>query len=153
MASHAHHAHIPGLALALGLVGLIPFVAGALALWLPLPWLAPDQGLALVRAYGALVLAFLGGIRWGTAIGPYGWCRQGLDFAGGVLGTLAGLAALFLPVLPALTLLLAGILMQALWDVTSVEEGRLPQWFGRLRMLMTSVAALALIAALAATVI
>jgi hypothetical protein len=141
---------IPGAALALGLAGLIPFAAGAAAPWVPIPILTPETGLQLIIGYGAVILSFLGGIRWGTAIGPYDTRRQGLEFSASVLGSLAGLAALFIPPVPALTLLIAGFLMQALWDVTSVETGRLPAWFGKLRMLLTAGAVISLIAALVA---
>jgi hypothetical protein len=144
---------IPGAALSLGLAGLIPFAAGAAALWAPLPVLTPDTGLKLIIGYGAIILSFLGGIRWGTAIGPYDTRRQGLEFSASVLGSLAGLAALFIPPVPALTLLIAGFLMQALWDVTSVETGRLPVWFGKLRMLLTAGAVISLIAALVAVLV
>ena len=144
---------IPGAALALGLAGLIPFVAGAAALWVPLAYLAPAPGLQLVTVYGAIILSFLGGIRWGTAIGPYDTRRQGLEFAASVLGSLAGLVAIFIPPVPALTLLIAGFLMQALWDVLSVEAGRLPAWFGKLRMLLTAGAVMSLTAALVAVIV
>lgn len=144
---------IPGAALLLGLAGLIPFLGGAAALWAMLPGLAPERGLQLIIAYGAIILSFLGGIRWGTAIGPYDTRRQGLEFAASVLGSLAGLAAIFIPAVPALTLLIAGFLMQALWDVTSVESGRLPAWFGKLRMLLTAGAVISLTAALVAVLV
>jgi hypothetical protein len=144
---------IPGTALALGLAGLIPFAAGAAALWLPLAPLTPGPGLQLITAYGAIILSFLGGIRWGTAIGPYDTRRQGLELSASVLGSLAGLAAIFIPPIPALTLLIAGFLMQALWDVTSVEAGRLPSWFGKLRMLLTAGAVVSLTAALIAVIV
>ena len=144
---------IPGAALLLGLAGLIPFLGGAAALWAMLPGLAPGRGLQLIIAYGAIILSFLGGIRWGTAIGPYDTRRQGLEFAASVLGSLAGLAAIFIPAVPALTLLIAGFLMQALWDVTSVESGRLPAWFGKLRMLLTAGAVISFTAALVAVLV
>jgi Protein of unknown function (DUF3429) len=146
-------APIPVSALALGLAGLLPFIAGALALWIPIPPLAPPDSLKLVVSYGAIVLSFLGGIRWGTAIGPYDGGRMSLEFSFGVLGSLAGLAAIFLPPIPALTLLITGYLLQALWDVTSVEAGRLPQWFGKLRTILTGGAVLSLIVALVAVVV
>ena len=144
---------IPVSALALGLAGLMPFVAGAVALWVTLPLLAPERGHQLVVSYGAIILSFLGGIRWGTAIGLFNARRQAVEFSASVLGSLAGLAALFVAPIPALTLLITGFLMQALWDVTSVESGRLPLWFGKLRMLLTAGAVIALIAALVAVVI
>lgn len=144
---------IPAPALALGLAGLIPFVAGAVAVWVSLPLLTPERGHQLVVSYGAIILSFLGGIRWGTAIGLVSVRRQAFEFPASVLGSLAALIALFAPPIPALTLLITGFLMQALWDVTSVESGRLPLWFGKLRMLLTAGAVSALIAALVAVVI
>ena len=145
-------ARIPPSALALGLGGLVPFVAGALALWVPLPLLSPGLGLKLIISYGAIILSFLGGIRWGTAIGPYDGGRMSFEFSASVLGSLAGLAAVFLPPVPALTLLVAGFLLQSLWDVNSVESGRLPGWFGKLRMVLTAGAVISLIGALVAVV-
>lgn len=144
---------IPRTALLLGLGGLIPFAAGAVALWLPVAGLPPALGLKLIIGYGAIILSFLGGIRWGTAIGPYDTRRQGVELSASVLGSLAGLAAILIPSVPALTLLIAGFLMQALWDVTSVEAGRLPVWFGKLRMLLTAGAVISLIAALVAVLV
>lgn len=141
---------IPGAALLLGLAGLIPFFAAAGAQWASLPLLPPETGLKLAIVYGAIILSFLGGIRWGTAIGPYDSARQGMEFSASVLGSLAGLAAAFLPAIPALALLIAGFLMQGLWDVMSVDAGRLPAWFGRLRMILTAGAVVSLVAALLA---
>lgn len=148
MANHIDNVRIPPAALGLGLAGLIPFAAGALLLWMP--EVAPMIGDRLIVGYGAIILTFLGGIRWGTAIGPYDGQRQSFEFTASVLGSLAGLAALFLPAIPAMTLLIAGFLTQALWDITSVEAGRLPRWFGKLRMLLTGGAVLSLVMSLVA---
>lgn len=139
---------IPASAFFLGLAGLVPFAAGALSVWVSLPLVTPESGLKLIVTYGAIILAFLGGIRWGTALGPLEGRQQDAEFSASVLGSLAGLAAVFLAAIPALALLIAGFLLQALWDVTSVEAGRLPQWFGRLRMLLTTAAVVSLVAAL-----
>lgn len=140
---------IPPVALALGLAGLLPFAAGLAMQWVPLAWLGADGGIRLTILTGALLLAFLGGIRWGAAIGLYPGRRQSVDFVLGASGVAAGLAAALIHAIPAVTLLIAGFLVQALWDVTSVESGRLPLWFGRLRMLLTAGAVVALIAVLA----
>lgn len=152
MSDHTIPGRIPAAALLLGLAGLIPFFAGAAALWSAIPLLPPETGLKLVIVYGAIILSFLGGIRWGTAIGPYDTGRQTTEFSASVLGSLAGLAAVFLPAIPALALLIAGFLMQGLWDVMSVDSGRLPSWFGRLRMILTAGAVVSLVAALLAVI-
>jgi hypothetical protein len=146
-------ARIPTTALVLGLAGLIPFVAGALSQWMALPLMPRSYGLSVIVVYGAIILSFLGGIRWGTALGPYDARRQAMEFSASVAGSLAGLVAVFLAPVASLTLLIAGFLVQGLWDVTSVEAGRLPPWFGRLRMILTAGAVLSLVAALVAQVI
>ena len=153
MAEDRSQSNIPAVALVLGLAGLIPFGLAAVSLWVAVPGLSPDHGFRLLTAYGAIILSFLGGIRWGTAIGPYGSRRQATEFTLSVLGSIAGLAAVFLTSIPSLTLLIGGFLMQALWDVTSVETGRLPLWFGKLRMILTAFVVTCLIAALVAVVI
>ena len=57
----------PRLALGLGLAGLIPFVTGALGLWLtPEAW--RDRVLEELLAYAAIILAFMGAIHWGLAM-------------------------------------------------------------------------------------
>jgi hypothetical protein len=57
----------PDWATRLGHAGLLPFVAGALLVWLVhdevRPWV--EHALAL---YGALIVSFLGGIHWGVAL-------------------------------------------------------------------------------------
>ena len=69
-----HHHSEPGeLANKLGYAGLIPFVGGALFVWLLVGRVEDEPFVFVVRAltsYAALIVSFLGGIRWGTAIGP-----------------------------------------------------------------------------------
>ena len=139
---------IPGAALVLGLAGLLPFAVAALSTWLRVPGMPAGLGFEVGRTYGAIILSFLGGIRWGTALGPYAAKRQSLEFATSVLASLAGFAALLLPPVLGFSLLIAGFLMQALWDVLSVEAGNLPPWFGKLRMILTAGAVVALLALL-----
>ena len=69
----------PPLARQLAAAGLIPFVLGALLIWLVWPDVQPHVTLAL-SAYAATVIAFLGGTHWGIAMradatGPraFGW--------------------------------------------------------------------------------
>jgi hypothetical protein len=143
---------IPRTALLLGVASLIPLFVAALSVWFSLPLSTTETGLDLVVVYAAILLSFLGGIRWGAAVGPYDGRRQDMEFALSALGPLVGLAAVLLPSLAGLTLLIGGFLLQALWDVTSAEAGRLPLWFGRLRMLVTVGVVVALVATLVAVV-
>jgi Protein of unknown function (DUF3429) len=50
----------------LGNLGLLPFVAGALLVWVVNAEALPHVALAL-SAYGAVIVSFLGGIHWGLA--------------------------------------------------------------------------------------
>ena len=54
------------LARGLGVAGLLPFIAGAAAVWL----VGPQDRLpaAALLAYAALIASFLGGIHWGLAM-------------------------------------------------------------------------------------
>ena len=54
-------------ALRLGYAGLLPFVAGAMLVWLVRPDARPYTLLAL-SAYAAVIVSFLGGIHWGLAL-------------------------------------------------------------------------------------
>ena len=59
------------LALRLGYGGLLPFVAGALLVWLVQPSTHPDEHSFVVlalSAYAAAILSFLGGIHWGLGM-------------------------------------------------------------------------------------
>lgn len=69
----------PALARRLGNAGLVPFVLGAVLVWLVWPEVQPQVTLALA-GYAATIVAFLGGIHWGLAMradmpGPrsFGW--------------------------------------------------------------------------------
>ena len=80
-----------------------------------------------------------------TIAGP----RQSRELLASVLSSLVGWLALLLSPIVGLSLLIAGFLLQALWDVLSVEKGYLPLWFGKLRMLLTAGAVIALFSILA----
>lgn len=146
---------IPSLPLALTLSGLIPFAVPAALLWIgPAdPALQDRAGMALL-AYGAVILSFLGGVRWGAEInaqGSGGLPRPGLLNLS-MLGPLAGwglvlwgaFGGLAWPVFVAL----AGTHgLHALWDT---DGAGLPLWYRRLRRLAAGGAVAALAAAAAA---
>ncbi len=138
---------IPGAALWLGLAGLLPF-------WLPLLLLdvdtelrAPSRALLIQMGYGAIILSFLGGIRWGAALKLPRGPLQSTLFVLSVLPSLAGFVALLLPATVGLILLIGGFLLQGVWDVQSAQQDELPQWYATLRAMLTTGAVLALITA------
>jgi hypothetical protein len=71
---------IPAPARALGFAGLVPFAGGALAVAFA-PDIRPEAAAALLL-YGALILSFLGGVRWGFAViegANAGWTVYGVS--------------------------------------------------------------------------
>jgi len=72
---------LPLTARRLGYAGLLPFVAGALLVWLVHEDVRQDVAFGL-SAYAALIAAFLGGIHWGLAFRhdepPAAWLGWGV---------------------------------------------------------------------------
>lgn len=102
----AHHRPEPGtLAWRLGHLGLVPFVAGALFVWLLDPRMDDEPFFFVVRgltAYAALVVSFLGGLHWGMlmqrsgADNPEPTLQQRALWAG-IGYSLSGLVAVQMP--------------------------------------------------------
>jgi hypothetical protein len=135
-------------ALALGLAGSVPYWAAAAIVLTGLGPIAPGWVVWAIIAYGAVGLAFLGGIRWGLALQRRGGRRQAWELALSAGAPLAGFAALMAPPVIGVSVLIAALLAQALWDQVCAESGRLPAWFGRLRMILTSLAVVPLLGVL-----
>lgn len=131
---------------ALGLGGLVPFVGLTGLLLLPDVAVLPRPTLvAALAGYAAAILSFLGGIRWGTwLLTP----RSGPAVV--ILSIVPSLAAWLLLLLShraAFALFAAAFLLQGAWDVAASRKGLLPPDFGRLRIVLTAVAALCMAAA------
>ena len=129
---------IPRVALILGLAGLIPFVASAT---LSLSNDASAFGLRALATYAAVILSFLGGVRWGVLLVE----SDRFDHFGpavvSVLPSVLAWFSLLLPTVPMLGLLLAGLLAQYLIDsgITPVRFwNHFPQWYPRLRLLLSA---------------
>lgn len=138
---------IPRAALVIGWAGLVPFVSGAVALFMTAPG-AGYQGAILVPllAYGALILSFLGGARWALAFAIRDEDAQARQLALSLLPPLLAWIALCLYVRPllALTLLILGHAAQGAWDVATARAGGCPAWYGTLRLQLTCAAVAAL---------
>lgn len=139
---------IPGAPLALTLAGLAPFAAGAGVMWAARqdPVLQAQAGLTLL-VYGAVILSFIGGVRWGAEVAG-SEAPRGAVLALSVLGSLA-----------AWVLVLCGVLCALNWQVFAAAAGAhllhgvwdtgaagLPAWMRRLRAIGTFGAAAALLA-------
>ncbi len=130
-------ARIPTGALLLGLGGVLPFAACAAALVTldDAAWQA--EAAKALAAYGAVILSFLGGVRWGAAFAlPRAQLSPELVLA--VIPSLLAWCALLLPgeVQPLMALAL-GIAVFGVLDVREGGRGAWPAWYPRLRLLLT----------------
>ena len=139
---------IPGAPLALTLAGMAPFAAGAGVMWAAQadPVLQAQSGLALL-AYGAVILSFVGGLRWGAEVAGREAPRAAV-LGLSVLGSLAAWALVLYGVLGALgwqvfAAAAGAHLLHGVWDTGA--QG-LPAWMRRLRAIGTFGAAAALLA-------
>lgn len=124
------------------LAGLIPFIAG-LAITL-VPSLSPLSAVIFERAmigYGALILSFLGGVRWGLRL--QGGAGSDLTFIMGIMGAVVGFFTLLMPYTFGLVVLTIGFGLQGAWDVRS---GGVPELYSKLRNMMTWLACFLLLA-------
>lgn len=130
---------------ALGLSGLIPFVACALvavALGNANPLTGP--AVEIFRSYSVVILSFLGGIRWGHALlrrhddvtVPERW-----TLLWSVVPSLVAWTTVFLEDQLAVGVLLIAFCAQGAWDSFSANADRLPKWFAPLRMVLTAIVA------------
>jgi hypothetical protein len=128
-----------------GVLGLIPFVAGALGavVFKTDDW-RRQASLGVLLSYGALILSFLGGARWGLEIGRADVRARVISLS--MLPTLAGFFLLSdpAPLKPIwrFTGLAIAFVAQWVWDISSWDA---PVWYPRLRSLLTVGAVLALL--------
>ena len=134
----------------LGLGGLIPFVvmSGLLA-YAGRDFIAFDMLVKALAGYGAVILSFLGGIRWGASLMRASRGRLTLFLS--VLPSLFAWICLFLPAPWLFAALALAFLAQGAWDVTAIHRGKLPESFRMLRIVLTAVVVLCMIAAFVAT--
>jgi hypothetical protein len=120
---------IPAAAAWLGGCGLIPFVAAAL-----LAMIAEDAhirafALQAFVAYSAVIMAFLGGVRWGAALGEAGWRPLALS----VLPSLVAFGCLLIGLQEAIKVLGLLFAVVGLFDVLRRPAPEWPAWFMKLR--------------------
>ena len=125
----------PRVAYVLGLAGLIPFVAALLGVWvLDGQWF--DLSAQALSVYGAVILSFLGGIRWGMALLGKGG-DDDLAWVLSIVPSLVAWAAVLIGGPSGLILLACGFGAQWLYDMRAVQDAALPTWFGGLRTVLT----------------
>ncbi len=139
------------IAWALALAGLAPFALLALSLLF-------TDGASAWRAvladgfktWSAVILSFLGGIRWGMALRSDPVETRMLALS--IVPAFVGWLAIFLPDAWAISVLLVAYCAQGAWDSFAVQARKAPHWFGGLRMTLTALVAVAHALALIAVV-
>ena len=91
--------------------------------------------LDLFKIWSAMILSFLGGIRWGIAIGKEPADTQDM-FLSVLPCIIAWFAVMMSDVLAIMTLTLLYSFHGA-WDSFLVRRHRIPEWFGKLRVILT----------------
>jgi len=126
--------------LSFGLLGLVPFAAVPIYMYstgIYLPDLAFTQ-----LAYSASILSFIGGIRWGTLLEESNNWKQ---YMYSILPSIAAWLALLVPGRWSILWALSSLQGFAFYDVTRPGY---PLWFKGLRVLLTAISSLTLLATL-----
>lgn len=140
---------IPFSALVLGWAGVLPFAAGALAMLIGAP---PGRNALLpLLIYGAVILSFLGGVRWGMAMRLSG-AERGQALAQSIVPALIGWIAACLYGFPMSALILLALAHGGLGaaDIARAGRGLMPIWYGRLRLQLSASVVTSLMIALIA---
>ncbi len=124
----------PVRALQAGYAGLAPFALGLGLLALGFN----DSGLALLAAYGAVILAFVGAIHWGRALAAR--TEPGPVYVASVVPALVAWVALLLPAVFGIVVLAVGLIGWRVFE-TRAWPALFPRWFARLRNHLTAGAA------------
>jgi uncharacterized membrane protein YidH (DUF202 family) len=152
-----HWTKLPPLAVALGIAGLLPFIGCGLGA-VGMDTTRSPLMLAALLEYGAVVLAFLGAVHWGLALGsipPAGETNQRAGRARlilGVIPSLIGWVALLLPLaMPpeaGLGLLIAGFIAVPVLEQQGRNRNLVPPGYMWLRWALTIVVVATLVTVL-----
>lgn len=138
---------IPTSALVLGCAGLLPFLAGAAALHLGLSLPGVDEPRRALVIYAVAILSFLGGVRWGVALGYDNQQQAGRDYVLAVIPALVGWGAALLSAPADLWTLAVAFLLVGLLDYGMSCRTVAPEWYGNLRLALSGAVTLLLGAA------
>jgi hypothetical protein len=151
---------LPTVAIGLGLAGLLPFIALGIAAVATRDEAAAQRYLLVLVAYGAVVLAFLGGVHWGFVLHPAALPegmsdderRDATRLGLGVLPSLIGFAALLMPMLAipdvGLAVLIIGYLATLATETRLRRRNLVPGGYMTLRWGLTVVVLIVLVTVL-----
>uniref|UniRef100_A0A8C6UUJ9 Transmembrane protein 69 n=1 Tax=Neogobius melanostomus TaxID=47308 RepID=A0A8C6UUJ9_9GOBI len=133
----------PKPALYLGFSGLLPFACPTLFMAVTESFI-PELAYAQV-AYGASILSFLGGARWGFALPPSSPAKPDwINLANSVVPSLLAWAVMLMSdnIVSATTMLIMGLGIALHYDLSLLPT--YPSWFKALRSILTIVAVVSL---------
>ncbi|MEP0944634.1 MAG: DUF3429 domain-containing protein [Rhizobiaceae bacterium] len=138
---------------ALSIAGYIPFAIFTLGLWVLLPETELYSfNIDALKTYGAVILSFLGGVRWGLALKSASEVPARRELIYAVIPSLVGWFSLNLDEPYVFAVQALAFAAHGAWDTLSGERGTFAMWFVKLRMVLTFLVTGALIAAFFATV-
>ncbi len=151
---------LPPAAVILGIAGLVPFVALGIAAQSNIVEADSQRFLLGLLAYGAVILAFLGGVHWGFVLHP-GALPEGMTEAErrdatrlglGVLPSLIGWAAMMTPVLGVpevgLAVLILGFIAVVATEARKSGRAYMPNGYMALRWILSIVVLIVLVSVL-----
>ncbi len=121
----------------IGLISVLPLWLCAYATYRPLVDFSPVTALALAPIYGGIYLSFIGGAKWGLVSAGTNLPRPALQMLLSFVFLLAGFAAVILPAVIGLSILLIGFILMALWDLIHSQAGVIVFWYAKLRIWIT----------------
>lgn len=137
---------LPPLAYLLGAAGLLPFIGCGIEAVSRGPW--QPVALQALIAYGAVILAFLGGVHWGFALSPGQSLLVRMRLALGVVPSLIGWVAVVLGALGlaglALALLIVGLFGTIATERSWARRGLVPGGYMTLRWGLSVIVVVAL---------
>lgn len=137
----------PKPALYLGFAGLIPFVSPTLLMAMSEMYF-PELAYAQL-AYGASIVSFLGGARWGFALPESSPAKPDwINLANSVVPSLIAWVAMLMSdsIVPAATMVIMGLGISLHYDLSLLPS--YPSWFKALRSVLTAVAFFSLVGTL-----
>lgn len=137
----------PKPALTLGFAGLVPFVTPTLIMAVSEVY-CPELAYAQL-AYGASILSFLGGARWGFALPESSPAKPDwINLANSVVPSLLAWMTMLMSdgITPAVTMLIMGLGISLHYDLSLLPT--YPSWFKALRSVLTTVAFFSLVGTL-----
>lgn len=138
---------IPAIPLILGLGGVLPFAAGAYGATGAMDGigLSADASRMALMLYAALILSFLGGVRWGVGLKLIPAAAATRHMFLSVVPALVAWCALLAARPADIAILIAAFAVVGVADLQMAIDGETPRWHGRLRIILTTAVLLCLV--------